>query len=218
MEKNQQHLHDTRKHQKPLIRITPTFKYWVAYVSILAFFLLMVLVILKAVLPGLVTDDFDSHIVPFLAFSLLAIASAVAVIALTRATVVYFFFDCHMEIRYIFCLKKQICPYYTMEVRIGNIGQHKAIAVRKEPFSKKTWIVMYKLTQVENLLQEKVQNFCEEDDLVAYCGNRKAYSGNRKTDDESRKKAIKKWCYIIVGISTLYSAFMLWYLLYQHGK
>jgi len=103
-----------------------------------------------------------------------------------------------------------------MEVRVGRIGWDglKSIAIRPSSSVKTTWMdhvtisinehwaTEEELTRVEHFLKEKVQSFHRGE----------AIGGAPDTDKEGGKK--KKWVYVLLFFSTLWSAFVVWCILY----
>lgn len=222
---------------EPFIRIKHKMKAWNILGVYLLFLVFMLGMAFNFVLPVLLTGDFsemsglpEMHKTPLtFVMVLLAIVcgtSEIGPFLLIKLLIFGFkktgtllFFDHHMEIRAVLYRKRQIYPYEALEVSVGKIGgnEFKSIAIRPSSPGRTTWMDHIGIsnnnnltteegfTRLEHFLEERVQNFHREEVIGG------ALDMDRK---ERKKKIMKRWVYVLILLSLLQSAFVVWYLLY----
>jgi hypothetical protein len=210
MRKNSQYPHDIQNHQKsrdhyksdsePLLCLKPGLKIWLAAIAVL---ISTIFAVLDIVLPVLFTGDLgvlfvrkmETPVKVFLMGLGWAVLGSWIIINLPKTMATFLFFNNHMEIRPFLFGKKLIYPYEIMEVR--QVANHLIIGKGYRIVSNRmTW---EKFAQAKDILREKAQNF---------------HTDERK-DAKSRLKSLKKWLYLLLLISTVWSVFVVWYIL-QH--
>ena len=121
------------------------------------------------------------------------------------------FFDRYMETR-PYLWRKRIYPYNALEVRL-EISEHESKGIRsiiiippssgrmdRIGINEQYYSTEEEFTRLEHFLEERIPNFHREE----------AADG---LSDENRKKRNMRWAYALIVLSTLWSAFMAWYLL-----